>query len=76
MMFVFWGVVMPFIFGMVLGIRSVHVKRGAYYAKEWRDMGRKWAIVGEAEKSNRCHALADWWELPWHVAIMAKRPRV
>lgn len=60
--------------GVLLVVRWYHRKHGPRRAAEWRDHGRKWAIYGQLERSEWCHARADWFELKWYEALVTLPP--
>jgi hypothetical protein len=37
----------------------------AKLSANWRRMGREWATFGEQERSEWCHAWADFWSQSW-----------
>ena len=56
-------------------VRSKHLRHGPKWSTEWRQLGRNWATVGEVERSEWCHSLADYWALPWWQAVLvSQRP--
>lgn len=55
-------------------VRRIHVKHGPTWSTEWRRCGRDWATVGEQERSDWCHRRADYFALPWWLALLTPVP--
>lgn len=45
-------------------------RRPTNLVAHWRWLGRNWASVGIADRSEICHALADWWEQPLLLRLL------